>query len=177
MLPAGVRRNPLTSHEDDRGAVREMYRREWFEDDPELLQWNHVRSNSNVLRGVHAHFMHDDFLFMAGGIMDLGLYDLRPDSPTEGCSTLIRLHADRPELVRIPTGVAHGFYFPVQSVLIYGTTHYWNRVDELGCRWDDPALHIPWAIESQPRLSPRDAFAGSLAKLKRAFTSTVSKNA
>ena len=40
-------------------------------------QWNMVRSRPNVLRGVHAHRQHIDYLTMVSGIMILGLQDLR----------------------------------------------------------------------------------------------------
>jgi len=49
-------------------------------------------------------------------------------------------------------------------VHIYAVSHYWDVDDELGCRWNDPDLEIPWSPED-PLLSPRDADLPSLAEL------------
>ena len=175
-IPSEVRRIDLSRNADSRGNLTEIYRREWFSDAPDLLQWNHVQSAGNVLRGVHLHHTHEDYLFMAAGVMHLGLYDARPGSPTEGLGACLRLEAEKPELVRIPTGVAHGFYFPKPAVLFYGVTHYWNPDDELDCRWDDSALGIHWPFTSQPELSPRDQRAGSLADMKSTFLAIQSRS-
>ena len=170
---AGIAVHNLVTHGDSRGELTELYRRDWFPGAPELLQWNHVRSSANVLRGVHVHHSHEDFLFLAAGQMRLGLYDLRPDSPTQGQSGIIELRGDLPQVVQIPTGVAHGFYFPESAVLFYGVTHYWDPNDELGCRWDDPELTINWSLRQQPLLSARDQTAGSLQQMCNDYLSAI----
>ena len=161
-LPHGVILRCLDAHDDERGRFAELYRREWHTGiDP--VQWNVVRSAANVLRGVHLHVAHSDYLLVADGAMVLGLHDARDKSPTRGLSATIRLTADLRNTVFIPTGVAHGFYFPVPSIHLYATSHYWNVADELGCRWNDPELAIDWPC-SAPMLSSRDQAAGSLAE-------------
>jgi len=74
----------------------------------------------------------------------------------------------------IPTRVAHGFFFPEPVSFIYGMTQYWDPVnDEFGCRWDDPALGIPWPPEcASARLSARDATAGPLDELRETLRAT-----
>lgn len=167
-MPEGVVVKALQTHTDQRGCLTELYRRSWNPDEPALLQWNHVTSCDNVLRGVHVHFHHDDYLFIASGRMLLGLQDIREHSPSHGDATLLELRGDQPTTVYVPTGVAHGFYFPEPTVLFYGVTEYWNPEDELGCRWDDPGLAIPWPCR-QPELSERDEQAGDLASMSRQF--------
>lgn len=71
----------------------------------------------------------------------------------------LRLHA-----LTIPHGVAHGFFFHEPSLHVYSVSEYWDLADELGCRWDDPALGIPWP-DDDPVISARDAELGSLAEL------------
>jgi dTDP-4-dehydrorhamnose 3,5-epimerase len=162
-LPAGVEVRALRDHGDERGVFREIYRSSWSAQAP-ALQWNLVRSQGNVLRGVHAHLRHVDYITMAAGEMILGLHDARAASPTAGQSVLLRLEADDPHLVVTPPGVCHGFYFPAPATHIYGVSEQWDGSDEHGCAWNDPALRLPWPCEA-PTLSERDRTAGSYASL------------
>jgi len=164
-LPHGVRLLSLEPRSDERGSFTEMFRRRWIES-PELLQWNLVRSRAGVLRGVHVHPRHHDYLVAESGRSVIGLRDLRRESPTYGVGTLVTLDGDTPRALHIPPGVAHGFLFLVESTHIYGVSHYWDSSDELGCRFDDPLLNLPWPIR-EPQLSPRDLTASSLAELLR----------
>jgi dTDP-4-dehydrorhamnose 3,5-epimerase len=162
-MPEGVQMLPLRPHRDDRGTFTELYRDEWFSG-PRPVQWNMVRSAANVLRGVHVHTRHVDFLTMAQGEMILGLRDLRPSSRTFGLSVLLRHSAEDPHMAVIPVGVAHGFYFPEPACHIYSVTETFDGSDEFGCRWDDPGLELIWPC-TDPILSERDRNAGSLSEL------------
>jgi dTDP-4-dehydrorhamnose 3,5-epimerase len=163
MLPAGVRVRSLTMHRDPRGVFTEIFRQEW-DTGVAPIQWNAVSSAAGVLRGVHVHIRHDDYLIVLHGRGSIGLRDLRRGSPTEGVAGLVELRGDALEAITIPHGVAHGFYFDEPSLHIYSVSEYWNPADELGCRWDDPALEIPWSVRSAT-VSERDASAGSLRDL------------
>ena len=165
-LPKGVRLVSLKSHRDDRGSLVELYRREWLGEANETVQWNHVISSPNVLRGIHVHHTHWDYLYMVQGTMELALVDIREGD--EGIGQLVTLDAAKPQGVIIPPGVAHGFYFPKDAILVYGVSHYWNIDDELGCLWNDPALNIPWQFDD-PKLSRRDRTAGSFAQMVQDF--------
>jgi dTDP-4-dehydrorhamnose 3,5-epimerase len=162
-LPAGVKLRQLTPHEDERGCFMEVFRDEW-NTDVAPVQWNAVRSEPGVLRCVHVHAVHDDYLLLYAGRAAIGLCDLRLGSPTEHMAALVEMSGDQPAALTIPHGVAHGFYFHEPSVHIYAVSHFWDTTDELGCRWDDPDLGIPWPLESA-RLSDRDAALGPLSAL------------
>ena len=166
-LPEGVRVTPLEPHDDDRGTFTELHRISWSVG-VEPVQWNAVRSRAGVLRGVHVHPRHDDYLTVVTGRATIGLRDLRPDAPTAGAATCVELHGDAPAAITIPHGVAHGFLFHEPSLHIYAVSHYWDPADELGCRWDDPALEIPWP-DAEPLISPRDAALPPLAELQEAL--------
>lgn len=153
-LPDGVRLAPLRPHRDDRGTFLELYREEW-PSGVRPVQWNAVHSEAGVLRGVHVHPRHDDYLTVVGGRASIGLRDLRPDSPSTGATACVGLGATAPAAISIPHGVAHGFYFHEPSIHVYAVSHYWDLADELGCRWDDPALGIPWP-QAEAQISPRD---------------------
>lgn len=158
----GVMFVPFEVRSDDRGGLAEIFRSEWSaEQDP--VQWNVVTSVPGVLRGVHCHWSHTDFLTVVGGELILGLVDVRRASPTFGRSELHRIPALSGGIA-IPVGVAHGFAFEVETTMVYGVSHYWNLDDELGCRWDDPAIGITWPL-TEPILSERDRTAGSYDEL------------
>lgn len=163
-LPGGVRLLELTSHVDERGVFTELFRSEW-PTGIAPVQWNAVRSEPGVLRGVHVHARHDDYLTVPIGRATVGLCDLRPDSPTSGLAVCATLGADAPAALVIPHGVAHGFLFHEPSLHVYAVSHTWDPADELGCRWDDPGLGIPWPSVS-PRLSDRDEALPALPDLR-----------
>jgi dTDP-4-dehydrorhamnose 3,5-epimerase len=162
-LPAGVGLWPLLPHFDDRGVLIELWREEWRHD-PAPTQWNAVRSDARVLRGVHVHVEHHDYLTLPMGRATIGLRDIRRESPTTGATAVIRLDGDVPEALTIPPGVAHGFYFHEPSLNCYAVSKTFDPSDELGCRFDDPDLAIPWP-EHDVVLSPRDQHLPSLAVL------------
>jgi dTDP-4-dehydrorhamnose 3,5-epimerase len=145
----------------------ELFRDSWqLEVAP--VQWNLVQSDANVLRGVHVHHRHEDYLTLAAGRATIGLHDLRADSSTAGLGTALELDADFPSALVIPPGVAHGFYFPEPALHVYAVSHDWDQSDELGCRWDDPELGIAWPCAA-PLISLRDAALGPVSELRAAL--------
>jgi dTDP-4-dehydrorhamnose 3,5-epimerase len=163
-LPSGVELFPLEMHPDSRGCLTEIFRAEW-DTGVSPVQWNVVSSQAGVLRGVHVHPRHDDYLIVIQGEASIGLRDLRRGSPTEGVTALVPMSGDELAAIKTPRGVAHGFYFPVPSVHVYAVTSYWDRADELACHWADPELAIPWPTSSAPSLSESDAVAPPLQDL------------
>lgn len=163
MLPSGVVLDDLAMHADQRGVFTEVFRTEWSVA-VRPVQWNVVGSRSGVLRGVHVHPRHDDYLVVVSGRATVGLRDLRRSSDTEGLSSTVDLSADALRAITIPHGVAHGFLFHEPSTHLYAVSHYWDIDDELGCFWGDEDLAIDWPFE--PTLvSERDATAQSLQDL------------
>ncbi|MDP1664051.1 MAG: dTDP-4-dehydrorhamnose 3,5-epimerase family protein [Methylobacter sp.] len=154
----------LSACSDSRGTLTEIFRHDWV-DMPLPVQWNLVQSEAHVLRGVHVHVKHVDYLVVIKGRMQVGLTDLRGKAKRVG--SLIELSEGHRSMLMIPQGIAHGFYFPEPTTFVYGVSEYWDPVhDELGCRWDDPALGIPWPEEAvAPLLSERDDAACSLEEL------------
>jgi dTDP-4-dehydrorhamnose 3,5-epimerase len=162
-LPTGVLVQPLTPYIDARGSFLELFRKEWALP-IEPVQWNAVTSHAKVLRGVHVHIRHDDYLSVPLGRASVGLRDLRRGSPTEGLACVVELGGESAAAIAIPHGVAHGFFFHEFSLHIYAVSRYWDHADELACRWDDPALEIPWPMQTA-QVSARDAAAQSLSEL------------
>lgn len=163
---AGVYRVDLTVWGDDRGRFSEMFRDEWW---PER-QWNQVQvnrshSSTGILRGLHFHHKQADYWHPLAGTIRVGLYDLRPSSPTAGTAMAFDLAGDDFAGLFIPPGVAHGFYSVTDVTLLYVVDNYYDGADELGVAWDDPALGVDWEIPAGtvPTLSERDATNPPLA--------------
>ena len=172
-VPEGVVVRSLPPHPDSRGILVEIYRESW-DLGCRPVQLNVVSSASGVLRGVHVHVRHADHLVVVAGRMVLGLHDLRPWSTTAGVSQLLEITADSFHAVVIPPGVAHGFYFPVPSMHVYGVSHYWDLADEMSCRWDADELGLAWPTGS-PILSERDAAAGGYKAFEDKFLDVWSR--
>jgi len=170
-LPHGVTLHPLVERADPRGTLTELFRAEWGTG-VAPLQWNFVRSVAGVLSGVQVHPRHADYLIVLEGCATIGLVDLRPGSPTERLAACVDLAAGAPRAIVIPAGVAHGFYFDVPSLHLYGVDHYWDPEDELGCRFDDPGLGLHWPAtpklvsERDLGLPPLAALAGRIPALR-----------
>ena len=74
-LPRGAALRQLEMHSDERGVLTEMYRVGWAQGfDP--VQWNVVSSNAGVLRGVHVHATHSDYLIIIKGPASLRFVSL-----------------------------------------------------------------------------------------------------
>ncbi len=167
LLPVGVVRQRLKTYPDDRGDFTEIFRQEW-QKSPPPLQWNISRSRPNVLRGVHVHAKHWDYLCVIDGEMVVGLHDLRSTEQAGAAPPMIRLSGDQLELLIIPPGVAHGFYSPGNSTYVIGASAYYDPTDHRRCRWDCPELDLAWPCD-QPDLSTADRNAPCYAELAADF--------
>ena len=153
----------LENNTDTRGCFTEIFRATWFDRDLPV-QWNIVKSNPGVFRGIHAHLKHSDYLIVIAGLVHFYLKDLRKRSPTFLVEEEVILSAEKHRGLYIPPGVAHGFYFPVEAMHVYSVSHYWDKSDELGCRFDDPQFGFEYP-NINPQRSEYDQSLGSLAKL------------
>jgi dTDP-4-dehydrorhamnose 3,5-epimerase len=163
-LPEGVHLTPLKMWGDERGWLTEIFRHEWAVG-VEPCQWNVTMSRPNVLRGMHVHHRHRDYLVVLSGRISVGLYDARTQSRTYRQSMLLEMSGDRLSALRVPTGVVHGVYCHDQTLYTYGVDGYYDPEDELACHWADPRLGICWPCQ-EPTLSERDRAAGALADLE-----------
>lgn len=154
---------PLTAHADSRGRLIEVFNTK-TNPDFTLAQLNYVNSLENTFRGMHLHSTHSDYLFIISGKMLLALKDLRKSSATLGKNEVHSLSIENPHTAIIPPGVAHGFYFPENTIYCYGLSHPWNASEHLGFRWNAPDANLELPM-SEPTVSTRDQQAGTVAEL------------
>jgi dTDP-4-dehydrorhamnose 3,5-epimerase len=156
-LIRGVQHADIEIHGDSRGWFAETFRRTWFPHrDWDEVQINLATSRAGVLRGLHYHFRQIDYWCLVSGRVRVGLYDLRPGSPTLGARESVVLDAATPAGLFIPVGVAHGYLALTDIAISYVVDRYFDGSDEYGVAWDDPDIAIPWGID-KPTLSARDA--------------------
>jgi dTDP-4-dehydrorhamnose 3,5-epimerase len=163
----GVLVHPLTPNVDLRGSLCEVHRDAWGIA-PRPLQWDFITTRAGILRGVHVHRHRWDYLIMVQGAATLGLADLRRKSPSFRRCATIEADGERPVVVLVPPGVAHGIHARTELLYLYGLTSYYDGTDQMGCRFDDPALDIAWPTRN-PVLLSRDAELPSFETLIRHF--------
>jgi dTDP-4-dehydrorhamnose 3,5-epimerase len=165
----GVYVVPFRSFTDPRGYFFETYRRSWIPDGREMIQGNCSFSHAGVLRGLHYHLKQADFWSVPNGLVRAALYDLRASSPTRGAAQVLDLGPGEGTArgLYIPKGIAHGFYALKDSFMVYFVDELYDNSDELGVRFDDPALGIDWGMSGGPTpiVSERDQTNPSLADL------------
>jgi dTDP-4-dehydrorhamnose 3,5-epimerase len=157
---------------DARGFFVETFHEQKYGDagiEGRFVQDNHSRSARGTLRGLHAQLRRPQGKLVRavrGEVFDVAV-DIRPRSPTFGKWVSTVLSGENFRQVFVPPGLAHGFcVLSEEADIEYKCTDFYVRDDEIGIRWDDPSLAIPWPIR-EPLLSAKDASLPLLEELKK----------
>jgi dTDP-4-dehydrorhamnose 3,5-epimerase len=142
----GVVLKDLVTHVDERGFFREIVRAtdEFFNEG--FGQWSHSLMYDGVIKAWHLHRIQTDWWYVAGGVLRVGLCDMRPESSTYK-KTMDFLMGDlQPSRVlKVPPGVAHGCKVVQGPVnLFYITSHVYNPGDEIRLPYNDPGIDFDW---------------------------------
>ena len=147
-----VKIKELITHCDDRGYFREILR-----DNDNLLkkfgQTSITETYPGIIKAFHWHKKQDDLWYVASGMAQIVLYDLRKDSKTYRQTQVVYAGEKNPVLVLIPAGVAHGYMVlgnkPV--LLFYHTTESYNKdePDEERIPFDDPTINFDWRVKNR----------------------------
>ncbi len=141
----------------------ESYHRRRFAElgiDCEFVQDNHSRSTRGVLRGLHYQIGSPQAKLVRvtrGRVFDV-VVDIRRGSPTFGRWAGVELDDQKRLELFAPEGFAHGFLVLSDvAEFQYKCSDFFNRKDERGLPWNDPAINIQWPLEGlDPLLSERD---------------------
>jgi dTDP-4-dehydrorhamnose 3,5-epimerase len=170
----GVSLRLLEEQPDIRGSFTEVYCDNW--DLPIIpAQWSVVRSVAGTLRGMHLHLRHSEYFLCISGRACVGLYDLRPASPTKDSSMLIHVSGVSPVAISFACGIAHGWLFLTDAIHLQGVSETYadyKKDDNLGVHWSDPELNLPWP-EQPAIVSPEANAFGSLAELRAKIEKTL----
>jgi len=158
--------------EDSRGHFFEA----WSERASELglptafVQDNVTFSRHGTLRGLHLQHPHGQgklVMVLGGSVLDV-VVDLRRGSPTFGRHLMVELSEQICRLLYVPPGFAHGYLVLSESAcFFYKVTASYHPEAELGIRFDDPDLAIPWPAKPS-LLSAKDATLPRLSEIPEA---------
>jgi dTDP-4-dehydrorhamnose 3,5-epimerase len=146
----GVILKELVTHTDERGFFREIIR---VTDDlfaEGFGQWSHSLMYTGSAKAWHIHRKQVDWWYVAAGVLKVVLHDMRPGSKTRG-QTMELLMGDhqKPAVLRIPPGVAHGCKcLGGPAHLIYLTSAVYDPADEGRIPHDDPQIGYDWTREA-----------------------------
>jgi dTDP-4-dehydrorhamnose 3,5-epimerase len=146
---------------DDRGYFLETYHLNRFKSAglPDVfVQDNMSFSVKNTLRGLHFQITRPQAKLVqviSGEIFDVAV-DIRPTSPTSGRWVSVHLTEHNKRQVFIPEGFAHGFCVLSDCAhVVYKCSDFYDRDDEGGILWSDPAIGIVWPT-THPIVSTKD---------------------
>jgi dTDP-4-dehydrorhamnose 3,5-epimerase len=138
---------------DERGYFLETYSRSRYVEagiDADFIQDNHSRSHRGSIRGMHFQRTPGQPKLVRcarGSVFDV-VIDVRPSSPTFGEWESFELDDKRHRQLYIPIGFAHGLQaLEDDTDFVYKVGSLYDPGAEVGIRWDDPDLAIPWPID------------------------------
>jgi dTDP-4-dehydrorhamnose 3,5-epimerase len=156
---------------DQRGFFFESFNQRVFNDatglDVHFVQDNHSRSARGVLRGLHYQISQPQGKLVrvaSGEVLDVAV-DIRQSSATFGNWVSVLLTGENHRQLWIPPGFAHGFVVLSETAdFLYKTTDYYAPQFERCILWNDPAIGIDWQLNTDPKLSTKDAMGSPLAQ-------------
>lgn len=101
----GVELRDLEIHHDGRGYLFEAF----HSTDAHIAYAYVCAAWPGMVKAWHYHLKHEDKFVVIGGVAKIQLVDLRTESSTVGEVNSFVVTATHPQLVWIPTRVAHGF--------------------------------------------------------------------
>ena len=144
-LIEGVRVKKLSVIPDQRGRLMEMYRA----DEEIFVGFGQVYLTTTlpgVVKAWHLHKVQTDNVVCVAGMIRLGLYDDRKDSPTFGLVNQFFLGVHNPLLVQIPPFVYHGWKCTSleEALIVNSVTRPYDYKNPDEYRLDPHENHIPW---------------------------------
>jgi dTDP-4-dehydrorhamnose 3,5-epimerase len=159
-------------HEDPRGFFMETYHQRRYSEagiGRAFVQDNFVRSQGNIVRGLHYQLKHPQGKLIhvtRGRIFDAAV-DIRWGSSTFGRWVGLELSQENRRQIFVPPGFAQGYsVISDQADVVYKCTDFYAPEDEYGILWADPDIGIDWPIQ-KPLLSPKDRHYPRLCRVPK----------
>ena len=142
--------------------------------DIKFVQDNQASSQYGVIRGLHyqlAPFAQTKFIrVLSGKILDV-VVDLRKGSPSFGKVFSLELSAENNLQLLVPKGFAHGYSVLSETAeVFYKCDEFYNKENEAGLLFNDPALNIDWKIlAGKEIISEKDIVQSTFEHCKNNF--------
>jgi dTDP-4-dehydrorhamnose 3,5-epimerase len=162
---------------DSRGYFFESYNENTFLKEGveiKFVQDNQAKSSYGVIRGLHyqlnPYAQTKLIRALSGTILDVAV-DIRKGSPTFGKAFSIELSAENKKQLLVPRGFAHGYSVISETAeVFYKCDAFYNKENEGGIVYNDPALEIDWKIPADRAIvAERDLQHPSIADCKNNF--------
>ena len=118
-----------------------------------MKQTSYTETHPGVIKAFHWHRRQWDVWFVARGMAQVVLHDMREGSPTKGETQVICAGEDNPCVIAIPPYVAHGYrVLGNEKVgLFYHTSEAYdpNNPDEERIDFDDPHIGFNWTTKNR----------------------------
>ena len=139
---------PLKKVRNERGFLMELQRND-EPDFPGFGQIYFTQTLPGIVKAWYRHQKQVDQIAIVAGKLRLVLFDSRPESPTYQGLQEIVLDDENPALVRIPTGLWHGFTpaGEAPALLAHLNTEPFNAQapDEERIPFDDTSVPYQWS--------------------------------
>ena len=136
----------LITHADERGFFREILRvtDDFFHEG--FGQLSQSRLFTGTTKAWHIHKKQIDWWYVSSGVIKAVLFDTRPDSATYKTTMEIIMGDNQDaQVLRIPTGVAHGYKCIMGPAdVFYITSGVYNPDDEGRIPHDDKEINYDW---------------------------------
>jgi dTDP-4-dehydrorhamnose 3,5-epimerase len=167
-----------TRFSDARGYFLESYNAERFRRAGVceiFVQDNHSLSvDAGTVRGLHyqapPRAQAKLVRVLRGAIIDVAV-DVRRGSPTYGRHVRVRLSADSPTQLLVPTGFLHGYAtLEPMTEVAYKVSDFYSKAHDGAVLWNDPTLAIDWGVDpGKAILSEKDAAAPAFSEFRSPF--------
>jgi dTDP-4-dehydrorhamnose 3,5-epimerase len=148
----GVRVQPFPLWPDDRGYFLEVARcgKGLVSEFPaDSTQISAALSYPGTIKAFHYHRRQSDVWVVAGGMLQVALVDLRPESRTFGVRNTMYVGDLRPWQVLIPPGVGHGYKVIGErpAMLVYVTNRFYDPEDEGRIPYNESGICYDWEYQ------------------------------
>ncbi len=137
---------------DDRGFITEVIK-EGEEVFVGVKQTTYTETYPGVIKAFHWHKKQTDVWFVASGMAQVVLHDLRKESSTYQETNVFYLGEQNSAALLIPPGVAHGYRVlgakPVKLFYHADRTYDLQNPDEERIAFDDPTIGFDWSTKNR----------------------------
>lgn len=148
----GVAVKEIVRNNDDRGFFAEIIK----EGEPifkQIKQTSVTITFPGIIKAFHYHKKQWDVWFVAKGLAQVVLYDLREDSPTYKMTNVLYAGETNPLVISIPPFVVHGYKVlgSKEVLLFYHTTEPYDakNPDEYRLPFDDAGIGFDWSTKNR----------------------------